>query len=183
MLSFYTYDVYERFVQTGEYHRDDPWYENLDPLPDNFVYYEDISTLGSFVSLVIMDMYHYSCCLYGIHDGYYEFGVYVYLEPQEDLQITEISSVNLDDLRTTDNSLKSCRYIDGMFEYTYVQGKLHSISWTAGGIEYVVSAGGQNSPNTFGDYPLDADTALAKLLNPDSAVEVAAEIVEELTIR
>lgn len=159
-ITLQNYDEYLKFVQSSQ-------------LPDNFVYYEDISTLGSFESMVVLTQYDFSECMYSIKDEHIKFAVYIYLKEDESVELPIINTVNVNDMRVV-NTMETCQFNNGNMEYTYVQGQLASICWREGNVEYVVSS------NKFKDYPLDADTAISKLLKAETAEAVAAAIVEKV---
>lgn len=176
-LSMRTYEEYLVFIETGKnpnshFAPEDQDYN--DEIPEDFVYYADVSTLGSFEALIMTCAYDFSEYVYSLNDPYVgKFLLYIDHEPDELPSYPQILNVNRDDLRMVEKT-ETCIFRQGDLRYSYVQGKLSSVKWTANNIEYCVFS------RYFEDSPLDADTAISKLLKAETAEAVAAAIVEKV---
>ena len=178
-ISMWTYEEYQTFIETVVGPAEEYPYKYHDDLPDNFVYYEDISDLGDFDALIMPCAYDYSAYIYSISDPYVgEFLVYIYHEPREEVQLPEITDVNMNDLRTVEMTTGVCVFRCGSLIYTYRYGKLTSIRWQAGSIIFVIS-----NENSFTNVPVDEDTALSRLMKAETAEAVVAAIVEKEVFR
>ncbi|MBQ8579261.1 MAG: hypothetical protein IJ448_01025 [Oscillospiraceae bacterium] len=176
-LSMRTYEEYLVFIETGK-NPNSPFapvdQDYNDEIPEDFVYYADVSTLGSFDALIMTSAYDFSEYVYSLNDPYVgKFLLYIDHEPDDQIQRPQISEVNLNDLRKID-ATETCRFCLGDLIYTYVEGTLISVKWIAGNVEYKVYS------DCFEEARLDADTAISKLLKAETAEAVAAAIVEKV---
>lgn len=172
-ISMYAYEDYLEFIETGKAPEKLFQYVH-DEIPENFVYYADVSTLGAFDALIMTSAYDFSEYVYSLNDPHVgEFLLYIDHEPDDQIQRPQISEVNLNDLRKID-ATETCRFCLGDLIYTYVKGTLISVKWIAGNVEYKVYS------DCFEEARLDADTAISKLLKAETAEAVAAAIVEKV---
>ena len=112
-------------------------------LPDNFVYYADISELGAFVSFVC-EMGTINNYTYGIMD---ESGteLTLYIDPiKNDNQILAESTLNASDINSS--SMKTLKNENGGGAYSYNgilykyrNGRLSSIVWQNDGFQYTLA--------------------------------------------
>ncbi len=164
-LSIFSYDEYVKFTKTAD-------------LPEYFVTYEDISQFGEFSGFVCLsksEMGDYSSLFYSFVD---ETGadlcMYVDYIPKGntlvgkfEMQIIKETNINALDMRTASVS-ESSAYSHNGIEYLYFpSGKLHSIVWRRGDIEYIVH-------HDLSTYPTDKSTAISKLLKLESASQVTS---------
>ena len=158
-VSFYSKEAYTEFLNSAE-------------LPDNFVSHDKIDDIGDFDALVFLsDAYHlrdYSWYMYGLVDSKgFEITLYVDHRDQVLSTKTPVSNVNKTDMRLLpDASENVCVYVSNNMEYTYISGKLHSISWETQNITYTLCASGTPM---LSDYPLTDSTFVGKMLNTETA--------------
>ena len=149
-------------------------------LPDNFVYYADISELGAFVSFVC-EMGTINNYTYGIMD---ESGteLTLYIDPiKNDNQILAESTLNASDINSS--SMKTLKNENGGGAYSYNgilykyrNGRLSSIVWQNDGFQYTL-ANTITPREGFQRYNSSmAHTAVGKLLNLSTAAEAVAAI-------
>ncbi len=148
----YTYDEYKEFLKSAD-------------LPDDFVSYSDLSHFGeldwfSYVPYFHFDAYHYHI----IDKQGYEFFINVerkYETPEyiDKYPLLDASQINPSDMRSLPSGEKG-RYIIGNMTYWYLSGKLNAIRWHQDGMYFELSV----CDPGFAEYPLDANTTIAKLL-------------------
>lgn len=170
-LSFYSYDEYVKFTQTAD-------------LPEYFVSFEDISEFGEFSGFVCLSKSEhgdYSSLFYTFVDETgTESSMYVDYIPKGSLTNEETAKpilgtaiINASDMRTA-NVTESSKYLYNGIEYSYYSsGKLHSITWCCGDIEYKLHENLSKYPTT------DKATAISKLLNLQTAADVMQSFVSE----
>ena len=137
-------------------------------LPDNFVYWDDISFFGTFVFLRL-DL---DC-----RTGYYaikdeqgvDFLLYLDFEDgkQSWIQSEEYTTVNVAEnmtsMRKSIEYGKHTKIVRNGFEYRYDPwGDFSGIVWYENGVEYHLY------DSDFVDYPLTTDTLIGKLLSLDN---------------
>lgn len=157
LLTFESIELYQKFL-------------NQSRLPENFVRYEKISQLGSFVNLVFLSdasAGDFSSYMYSlVDDSDYEITLYVNSNMTADNESTnniDISSINSNDMRQLSGA-SSGKYAQGELVYKYVSGKLLSIAWNSEGISYKLCGSSMLS-----DYPSTSSTVVGQLLNSNNA--------------
>lgn len=167
-LSIFSYDEYVKFTKAAK-------------LPEYFVSYEDISEFGEFLGFVCLSKSQngdYSSLLYSFVDETgTEFSMYVNYIPQKNISteknekpIINLDKINVSDMRTAQVT-EASKYLHNGIEYSYYSsGKLHSIVWRCGDIEYKLHEG----LNTYSVS--DKATALSKMLKLESASQVASKM-------
>lgn len=164
-VGIFSLEEYNNFVKTTE-------------LPDNFIYWEKLSQLGEFKSIVFTsDAYYkkdYSCYLYSfIDETGIEISMYVYSDTSEHHfetyknQYYSVDEINSPDMRNIDITDKTCVYYNKNLLYTYVGGELSSITWVYEDIEYVLCM--ISGKGNLCNYPNIDFTLAGKLLNRDKA--------------
>ncbi|MBE6694746.1 MAG: hypothetical protein E7589_08275 [Ruminococcaceae bacterium] len=164
---FFSIEAYNNFIST------------TDALSDSFVYYDSIQALGAFDSLVFCSLTgsgDYSWYLYGFIDATgQEISLYVDEAPDDALPAPTFEfDPSTTDLRTIDSqNLNEFAQI-GEMTYTYVYGKLSTISWVSNGISFDLRVGGRSS-FWFSDYEVTAETAVSRFLDyrtADGAIDM-----------
>ena len=165
-LYFYSKEEYTEFLNSAD-------------LPDDFVSHNKIDAIGDFDALVFLsDAYHlhdYSWYMYGLVDST-GFEITLYVDPRDQVLSTKtpVSNVNKTDMRLLpDASENVCVYVSNNMEYTYISGKLHSISWETQNITYILCACG--TP-ILSDYPHTDSTFVGKLLNTETAPQALNDV-------
>ncbi len=167
-LSIFSYDEYLKFTKTAK-------------LPEYFISYEDVSEFGEFSGFVCLSKSQngdYSSLLYSFVDETgTEFSMYVnYILPnnisteKSEKTIINLDKINASDMRTAQVT-EASKYLHNGIEYSYYSsGKLHSIVWRCGDIEYKLH-------EVLNTYPVsDKATALSKMLKLESASQVASKM-------
>ena len=144
-------------------------------LPDDFVSYDKIDAIGDFDVLIFLSPAYtnnYSSYMYGFVDSE-GFAITLYVDHRDQVLSTEssVSNVNKTNMRLLpDTSENVCVYVSNNMKYTYISGKLQSISWKTQNITYTLCASG--TPGTkmmLSDYPLTTSTFVGKMLNTETA--------------
>ena len=160
----YTYDEYEEFLKSTD-------------LPDDFVFYSDLSHFGelgwfSHPRFLDFDAYHY----FIIDKKGYDFFIDVkrkYEIPEyiDKYPLLDASQINPSDMRTLPSG-DNGRYVIANITYWYQSGRLTAIRWHQNGMHFELGL----SESRFAEYPLDANTTIAKLLRIKnrSAAELSA---------
>ena len=165
-VSFYSKEAYTEFLNSAE-------------LPDNFVSHDKIDDIGDFDALVFLsEAYHlrdYSWYMYTLVDSE-GFEITLYVDHRDRVLSTKtpVSNVNKTDMRLLpDASENVCVYVSNNMEYTYISGKLHSISWETQNITYILCASGTPM---LSDYPLTDSTFVGKMLNTETAPQALNDV-------
>ena len=144
-------------------------------LPDDFVSYDKIDAIGDFDVLIFLSPAYtnnYSSYMYRFVDSE-GFAIILYVDHRDQVLSTEssVSNVNKTNMRLLpDTSKNVCVYVSNNMKYTYISGKLQSISWKTQNITYTLCASG--TPGTkmmLSDYPLTTSTFVGKMLNTETA--------------
>ncbi len=143
---------------------------------DKFVDYESISMFGEFCGLVFLSDVagkgDYSIYLYDLKLSTNDMSLYIYENGKNKLiSMAPITDVSVNDLRNLEDDIRGAYTING-FEYRYVAGKLHSISWTDdNGIEYIFAS----SDYALSEYELRENDVISALLTSqyDDLAEIA----------
>ena len=155
-------------------------------LPDDFLYWDKLSQLGEFESLIFLsDAYckkDYSDYLYNFVDETgTRISMYVYGDTSKHhfesykTKYNVITEVNIQDIRNIDITDRSCVYYDENILYAYVGGELSSIIWNYEGKEYVLCM--ISGEGNLCDYP-DIDTTLTgRLLNQEKSHDTLEEFL------
>jgi hypothetical protein len=167
-LSIFSYDEYVKFTKTAK-------------LPEYFVTYEDISEFGEFSGFVCLSKSEhgdYSSLFYTFVDETgTEFSMYVDYIPlrnstaeKTERPIINEANINASDMRTA-KVTEFSTYSYNNIEYTYyASGKLHSIVWRRGDIQYKLH-------ENLITYPItNKSTAISKMLKLESASQVASTV-------
>lgn len=140
-------------------------------LPDDFIYYNQISIIGDYDFLFIpsnnydFESYHYSL----IDDKKVNFLLYIFHYDTEEVVLPEITKIKSTDMRTHTGVDKGV-YRSGEIEYFIENEKLSSISWKSNGITYVLDG------TDLSEYPDTTSTFIGKMLNLDTAHEALEEL-------
>lgn len=137
-------------------------------MPDRFVGYDKISQIGEFYSVVFLSPTYsgdYSSCLYTLIDkSGYELGLYVEIDAEDkNTTANSVTNINSADMRLLSDESKGIYEKSGI-TYTYVTGKLLSVSWVIDGVTYILCGN-----SMLFDYPSTNATFTGKLLNLESA--------------
>ena len=149
---------------------------NSKKLPENFVTYEKINTLGVFKNLIFLSdtqANDYSSYVYTLVDSSgYEIAMYIDNLIEDDVIVSTdaIANINANDMRTISNKASGIFKTDGI-TYRYVSGELLSISWIDQGISFRVCGS-----STLSDYPTTQSTFVGKMLNTNVATHAIGEI-------
>ena len=161
----YRIDSYEEYVK----------FVGVADLPEKFVEYKAISQFGKFVSFVRLSNEYegdYSHYMYELVD---ESGIEVvlYVECGRNGPDTEelplIDAVNINNMRRLTAGEKG-RYVHKGVEYTYIEGRLHTISWEGNGRVFVLTS------DSFGDYPVGTNTLVEELMDTSNTEMVIASV-------
>ena len=165
-LSIFSYEEYVKFTKTAD-------------LPEYFVAYEDISEFGQFNGFVCLSKSEkgdYSSLFYSFVDETgTDFSMYVDYIPKgnttaekNERPLINKTNINALDMRTA-SVTESGAYSHNGIEYLYFpSGKLHSIVWRCGDIQYKLH-------ENFITYPItNKSTAISKMLKLESASQVAS---------
>ncbi len=99
--------------------------------------------------------------MYSFCDDRSRVSLTVYEKNPKSSIVTElITDINKSDMRNLENEIKG-KYNANGFSYTYVQGKLSSISWENEGITYILSTPGEVRLN---EYVLRKNDVISALL-------------------
>ncbi len=178
-VTFEIYDDYLYFIETrnvpSEYSQ--IYDEQYPALPDNFVTYEMIKKLGSFVAYEETEAVYVSYIMftYVVKDtNDCQLLLDMRYQDFKEFPPEEFLDLNLNgDMRTLETR-DSGYYCIGNIVYRYNAGRLSSISWMHNGVQFWLSP--SRRPELC-DYPLDGeDTIASRLLNS----ETAAAALEEL---
>lgn len=171
-------EIIDPYSPTFENYEDYVRYLETITLPDHFVSYEDLSEFGEFDGFVSLDPNNCKASLYSfIDESGAEFAIYVYCPPRKGfgIEYLEISDeqINASDMRTPViiDSEGPYQYTYQGITYTYWKksGKLGSISWQCGDINYILS--------DMHMYPTtDKNTLVNRLLNLETALEVISNL-------
>ena len=160
-VSFYSKEAYTEFLNSVE-------------LPDDFVSHDKIDAIGDFDALIFLSAAYqndYSWYMYGLVDSE-GFEITLYVDHRDEVLSTKnsVSNVNKTNMRLLpDTSKNVCVYVSNNMEYTYISGKLQSISWKTQNITYTLCASGTPM---LSDYPLTESTFVGKMLNTETAPQV-----------
>ena len=162
LLNINAYSEYLKFIQSNK-------------LPENFVYFENISQLGVFTSFICLSDSRcgdYSSYMYGFTDGSgYKMSVYIDHDIKEETATNLLLDVNQEDMRFLEKKTRGSFIHEGI-EYCYVSGELLSISWDNGGIIYTITG-----TSMLSKYPLNnSSTTVAKLLKLESSSDTVNSI-------
>ena len=156
-MTAFSYEEYQALIQQWQL-----WWQMEWPLPEDFKYFEDFAYLGEFES------FHAQPPLGRIYYRYHildqaQIGLILHIKrkPYESKIETEKLSgtdINPTDMRTLPSKQKGTYEINGL-TYHYAMGELLYISWWRDGMYYELSS------ELNGDYPIEASTVYAKLLN------------------
>ena len=129
-------------------------------LPGEFDHFENFAYFGEFKRFIIYPMQSIDNYLYGIVDqAQIELLLHINNKDKwpalEKLSDTDINPV---DMRTLPSKQRGEYEVNGL-TYHYAMGELLYISWWRDGKYYELS------PEIKGDYPIEASTVFAKLLN------------------
>ena len=172
-------EIIDPYSPTFENYEDYVRYLETITLPDHFVSYEDLSEFGEFDGFVSLDPNNCKASLYSfIDESGAEFAIYVYCPPRKEpfgIEYLEISDeqINASDMRTPViiDSEGPYQYTYQGITYTYWKksGKLGSISWQCGDINYILS--------DMHMYPTtDKNTLVNRLLNLETAPKVISNL-------
>lgn len=161
-------------------------------LPDNFVYYDDISEIGEFDLLVFgylpngnVDYDHY---VYALAIGEQHVSLYVSEGELDTFYESDqiISEINSDNLASADrskvpNTTKSAYYFHNGMKYIYdIYGNLMTIEWYSDGFTFTLHS--FTDLIESGQYPLRGEQDfLSKLLNKQTAYDTAMGILDKDT--
>lgn len=157
-------------------------------IPQDFLYYEQIKSLGRFNGISFLCPYsqlNYNSYSYSITDeNNYIYNFYVdngIIKTKDCCKIAKKINTLSNDLRTCEET-GVCYAEIGKAEYTYIFGKLSSISWINGNKTMAVVRNGELGSEfpeaMFSDYPINSkETVLSKLLSKDTA----ADMIEKLS--
>ena len=148
----YTYSEYKEFLKSAD-------------LPEDFVFYSDLSHFGeldrfSYIPFFDFDAYHYFVTDKKGYDFFieverkYEIPEYIDKYP-----LLDASQINPSDMRTLPSG-DNGRYVIANMTYWYRSGRLTTIRWHQDGMHFALGL----SESHFAEYPLDANTTIAKLL-------------------
>lgn len=172
-IRLFDYDMYLHYVATGEL--PNGFYEYADDLPEDFVTYEKIEEIGVFESFYVPCAWDIGTYCYFLNDKYTE--VTLYLNKEYDWDPDDYAyngEFKTQDLRKIDSDdQRAVMQIKDVI-YVYYMGNLRSIHWEINGVNYSLSAG-----HALENYPLELDTAIAKLLNADTAVEFLCSFAQK----
>ena len=160
-VSFYSKEAYTEFLNSVE-------------LPDDFVSHDKIDAIGDFDALIFLSAAYqndYSWYMYGLVDSE-GFKITLYVDHRDEVLSTKnsVSNVNKTNMRLLpDTSKNVCVYVSNNMEYTYISGKLQSLSWKTQNITYTLCASGTPM---LSDYPLTESTFVGKMLNTETAPQV-----------
>ena len=172
-VSIYTKAEYDSFVDGNK------------KLPSNFVYFDQVSSFGEFfgfVDISVLGDAEFSDYHYGFTSP---TGKYVSLDISHRDAKTKVVSTK--EYLMAENGVDLRFRADGASgtvlmpygEYQYVDGELLSISWITDGTAWTL----------YGDVMLaeydtdDMDTAISRLLSPDTAEAAMKEIMENAAIK
>ena len=153
-ITLQTYDAYREFLEQND-------------LPEEFVEYEQVESIGSFNSLVFLSDARnadYSEYMYGFTESS-KNTVFLTIVPSSKENTSVIStSLSIDDINQSDMRFTKNREVSGIFKiddlsYKYIKGTLLSITWENNDLRYTLSCA-----STFSDYQLDLNTYISKLL-------------------
>ncbi len=145
-------------------------------LPEDFVYYEDVKSLGKFKDFTCLSESRsndYSQYVYSLYDdGIGELNLYIERDPPIETEVTKtiITDVNSKDIRYLDSNIHGIYRKDGL-TYVFLRGELFSIKWKSGEWYYTISS--------IND--LNADTSkseISKLFNLNTSFDFISTIAK-----
>ena len=145
-------------------------------LPEDFVYYEDVKSLGVFKDFTCLSESRsndYSQYVYSLYDdGIGELNLYIERDPPIETEVTKtiITDVNSKDIRYLDSNIHGAYREDGL-TYVFLRGELFSIKWKSGEWYYTISS--------IND--LNADTSkseISKLFNLNTSFDFISTIAK-----
>ena len=147
-------------------------------LPLEFVFYDQISYIGDFISVVFLEDardLHYNSYLYSLKSGNTDLMLYV--SPHSDAVIINdiLSQQTSIDLHYYP-SKESGSYYDNDIEYKYKDGVLFSIGWSIGDLDFVLCT---SSTSWLGLYTPTNET-MANLFNKENNIEALHFIKEKI---
>ncbi len=175
--SFYSEQAFHDFVATAD-------------LPCSFIPYEQISSLGSFYSFVDLSSYAdsaFSKYVYHlVDDNHFELLLYIThtdaVAPETQASTATATSKLLSvDRGSTDlryhSSNAAGKVVSEMYQLNYINGgKLLSIQWEVGDVEYKLCGNGAS----LSKYPTDgAQTLVSQLLDPSTTTAALALLAVE----
>ena len=169
----------ERPLLTFESENEYVEFLDLNEMPDDFVTYDKIKTIGTFECLVFLsDAYaeDYSSYMYSLVDSE-GFGITLYVDHSEGVLSNLDSVLNLHgtDMRMLSDTRSGVFTYDGL-KYKYVLGELLSISWETLNVNYTLCASGTPMLST---YPLTKSTFVGKMLNTDTAQQALNTVLRD----
>ncbi len=166
-LYAYSFDEYQKILKANA---------AANFLSDKFVTYDELSMFGEFYGIVFLhdisyetEFYRY---MYSFGDDQSRVNLTIYEKHPKSSIVTElITDINKSDMRNSENEIKG-KYTANGFSYTYIQGKLSSISWENEGITYILSTSGEVRLN---EYALRENDIISALLTSqyDDLAEIA----------
>ena len=164
LLTINLYPNYLSFVEETE-------------LPDTFVQYDNIKQFGSFCQFICLsnakigDYSHYMYVLKD--DSGSEFSLYIERDRAFSADLPQLkilstaNTTNMRDLTTSESGIYICNGIN----YTYLSGKLHTISWEKNGTKFKIAG------DVLKSYPeIASSTAVGQLMNAQDAENVISSI-------
>lgn len=165
LLSLWTENEYTEFLDSTD-------------LPDDFVSYAKIESIGDFSALVFLsDAYRgdYSSYMYSLVDSEgFEMSLYVDHGERNLITQSPISNVNKTNMREQLDTSKGVYVFDNI-KYSYLTEGLLSISWQDQDITYCLSSVNQ----LFSKYPLTEATFVGKMLNTETAHQTLNTVFSE----
>ena len=181
----------EELLTANEYEKYLALIDKLE-VPDNFVYYDDISEIGEFdfyVSYYLPDgSVNYNYYIYFLSIGEAEVGLSIERKEMETFYESNsiIPEINSDNLASADrskvpNTTKSAYYFHNGMKYIYdIYGNLMTIEWYSDGFTFTLHS--FTDLIESGQYPLRGEQDfLSKLLNKQTAYDTAMGILDKDT--
>lgn len=152
---------------------------DLNEMPDDFVTYDKIKTIGTFECLVFLsDAYaeDYSSYMYSLVDSE-GFGITLYVDHSEGVlsNLDSVSNLHGTDMRMLSDTRSGVFTSDGL-KYQYVSGELLSISWETLNVNYTLCASGAPMLST---YPLTKSTFVGKMLDTETYLNTYSVVFEK----
>lgn len=161
----------ERPLLTFESENEYAEFLDLNEMPNNFVTYDEIKTIGIFECLVFLsDAYaeDYSSYMYSLVDSE-GFGITLYVDHNQGVLSNSDSVSNLHgtNMRMLSDT-RSGVFISEGLKYQYISGELFSISWKTQNINYTLCAFGEAM---LSKYPISESTFVGKMLNSNTSTQ------------